>query len=133
MPPLPALPTPEVFISYDAANNWLYADWQGEHDQASARQCCGHIQAAMQRYPTGKLLNDNSNLSRSEVQLTEWGVNWLREMYAQGLRYMAWVYAPDYPGRQPSEMLVRYLDKPTVVAFDDVATACLWLSRQQGR
>ena len=130
---LPVLETPEVLISYDAENDWLYADWQGVHDQHSARVCCGYIQTALQQYPTHKLLNDNSSLSRPDTQLTEWGVNWLREMYARGLHYVAWVYAPDYPGRKPSDALVQYLEKPTVLAFDDVATACLWLSRQRNR
>ncbi|MBT9393626.1 hypothetical protein KLP40_10675 [Hymenobacter sp. NST-14] len=133
MPLLPVLEAPEIIISYDTENQWLYADWQGEHTQDSARVGCHHIQTALGQYPTSKLLNDNSNLSRPQMQLTEWGVNWLREMYGQGLRFVAWVYAPDYPGRKPSDALVRYLEKPTVLAFDDVATAFLWLSRQQVR
>ena len=128
----PNLGTPDILISYDAENDWLYVNWQGMHTQASVQHGCQLMQDALRQYPTRRILNDNSNLVRLNLQLTEWGVQWLRGMYEVGLRYMAWVYAPDFPGRKPSDSIIQYLDKPTVLAFDDVATACLWLSRQQG-
>lgn len=125
------LETPELLISHDAVNDWLYVSWLGSHDQESARACCRQIKAVLQQNPTGKILNDNSGVMNPNAQLTEWGVRWLQELYALGLRYAAWVYAPNYPGRSPSDALVQYLDKPVVVTFDDLATAHDWLQRQR--
>lgn len=125
------LETPGLLISHDTTNDWLYVSWLGEHDQASARACCEQIQTVFQQYPTSKILNDNSNVVNPNAQLTAWGLRWLQEMHALGLRYVAWVYAPDYPGREPSDALVQYLSKPVVVTFDDLATAHDWLQRQR--
>ena len=131
MPLQPLLETPGLLISYDVANDWLYVSWLGDHDQESARACCEQIHAVFQQYPTSKVLNDNSNVLRAAASLTPWGIQWLQQLYTLGLRYVAWVYAPDFPGREPSEMMIKYLDKPVIVAFDDVATAHDWLQRQR--
>lgn len=124
------LKTPNLLISHDRANNWLYVNWQGTHDQESARACCRQIQAVFEQHSVSKILNDNSNVMRASTQLTPWGVQWLTELHASGLRHAAWVYAPDYPGRTPSEAIVQYLANPIVATFDDLATAHDWLRRQ---
>ena len=68
---------------------------------------------------------------RAAAYLTPWGVQWLQQLYSLGLRYMAWVYAPDFLGREPANAIMQYLDKPVVVAFDDLATAHSWLAQQR--
>lgn len=127
----PILELPELAISYDHDNHWLYVNWRGAHDHASSQAGCLLLLEAIQRRPTAKLLNDNSNVTHTSFQVTDWSLSWLRDMHAAGLRYLAWVYAPVFPGRTSTEAIVQYLTNPTVASFDDVATAYHWLRRQQ--
>ncbi|RSK48823.1 hypothetical protein [Hymenobacter rigui] len=124
------LEQPGISISYDHDLQWQYVNWQGVHDSASSRQGCLLMLEAMRLRPAAKILNDNSNITYTSVYLTEWSLNWLREMHTAGLRYLAWVYAPVFPERQATEAIVQYLSNPTVASFDDVANAYNWLLRQ---
>ncbi|UOQ80852.1 hypothetical protein [Hymenobacter sp. 5414T-23] len=95
------LDTPEITISYDADNQWLYADWKGEHDQESSQRCCMLLLDSLRQWPCHKLLNDNSSISKTTVQISVWGAWWLEEMMRAGLQYVAWIYpAILLPGRQ---------------------------------
>ncbi|RSK31747.1 hypothetical protein [Hymenobacter metallilatus] len=118
-------------ISYDHDNHWLYVNWQGFHNQESSRQACLLILEVMRRRPAAKILNDNSNITHTTVYLTSWSLNWLQEMYAAGLRYLAWIYAPEFPERKSTDAIVQYIENPTVASFDDLATAYNWLRRQR--
>lgn len=125
------LELPQLTISYDHDNQWLYVNWQGVHDQDSTRQGCLLILEVIRQRPVAKILNDNTNITHPSFQVTEWGISWLRTMHAAGLHYMAWVYAPTFPQRRASEAIVQYLANPTVASFDDLATAYYWLRQQQ--
>ncbi|MCA8831068.1 hypothetical protein LF252_10565 [Hymenobacter sp. BT728] len=109
---------------------WQYVNWHGVHDIASSRQCCLLMLEAMRLRPSAKILNDNSNIIRTSVHLTEWSLQWLASMHEAGLHYLAWVYAAEFPERQSTEAIVKYMARPTVASFDDVATAYNWLLRQ---
>lgn len=123
--------SPKLTISYDTDNDWLYVSWHGPHDQESARLGCLQLLAVMRERPTAKVLNDNSNVQRADLVLSQWGIDWLGQMHALGLRFLAWVYAPEFASREPTEALVRYLASPTVVTFDDLASAYHWLRQQR--
>ncbi|UOQ77885.1 hypothetical protein MUN84_04360 [Hymenobacter sp. 5516J-16] len=123
--------SPGITISYDYHNKWLYVNWWGEHNQESGRAGCDLILTVLSEWPAAKILNDNSNVTRAALQLTTWGISWLRDMYAAGLRYLAWVYAPDFQGRAAADKMMRYLEKPLVATFDDVASAYTWLRQQK--
>jgi hypothetical protein len=127
----PILELPQLTISYDHDNHWLYVNWQGAHDQESSRQGCLLILEAIRQRPVAKVLNDNSNITHTSFQVTEWGINWLKTMHEAGLHYLAWVYAPAFPARKSAEAVVQYLANPTVASFDDLATAYHWLRQQR--
>lgn len=127
----PILELPQLTISYDHDNQWLYVNWQGVHDHASSRQGCLRMLEVMRQRPVTKILNDNTNITYTSIQLTDWSLNWLRDMHAAGLRYLAWIYAPVFPARKSTEAIVQYLSNPTVASFDDLATAYYWLRQQQ--
>ncbi|TGE26443.1 hypothetical protein [Hymenobacter metallicola] len=62
---------PGIYIGYDAHNQWLYVDWKGEHTQDSSQQACMLMLESLRQYPCPKILNDNSSITRTTVQLTE--------------------------------------------------------------
>ncbi|TGE20533.1 hypothetical protein E5K00_21300 [Hymenobacter aquaticus] len=121
---------PGIYIGYDAVNQWLYVDWKGEHTQDSSQAACLLMLENLRQYPCHKILNDNSSITRTTVQLTEWGAWWLSEMLRAGLRYIAWVFPRDFAARQASEQVLALIQKPVVGTFDDVASAYVWLQRQ---
>ena len=122
--------TPGISIGYDDDNQWLYVDWKGEHDPDSSWAACGLMLEAMQGFPSAKILNDNSNITRTTMQLSARSLEWLARMHAAGLRYLAWVMPRELHSRRTTEGVVLDIEVPTVCTFDDVASAYLWLQRQ---
>ena len=122
--------SPELFIGHDALNEWLYVDWRGEYNQDLSRATCRRMLETIQAWPCTKILNDNSSITRTTVQLTQWGEQWLADMQAAGLRCIAWVLPTDPLVRQVTEDIVQAIDTPRVVAFQDVASAYSWLRQQ---
>ncbi|KAA9333131.1 hypothetical protein F0P96_09120 [Hymenobacter busanensis] len=127
----PITDTPSITIGFDAVNNWLYVDWKGEHDQESSQTCCLLMLEALRKFPCAKILNDNSSITRTTVQLTVWGAWWLEEMQRAGLQYVAWVYPRVFEARQATEATVKFIQQPVVATFDDVASAYVWLQKQR--
>ncbi|GAB2792634.1 hypothetical protein HNQ93_003629 [Hymenobacter luteus] len=125
------LETPGLVISYDYTNQWLYADWRGEHDQDSTRAGCGLMLEALSQWPSSKILNDNSNVTSIAVQLTTWGIGWLQAMYVAGLRYLAWIYSPATHNPQVVQDIIRTTNKPIVASFHDLPSARIWLRQQK--
>ena len=120
----------DLYIGFDAANQWLYVDWKGEHTPESSRAACLLMLESIRVQPCAKILNDNSNITRTTVELTAWSAWWLEEMRKAGLRYIAWVYPRDFDARQATEATVQYIERPVVATFDDVASAYIWLRQQ---
>jgi hypothetical protein len=129
----PILDTSAISIGYDSDNQWLYADWKGEHDQDSSQAGCMLLLEALRKHPCHKVLNDNSSITSTTVELSEWGAWWLQEMMRAGLQYVAWVYPRNFAARQATEATLQLIPRPMVTTFDDVATAYLWLQAQAVR
>lgn len=130
---IPLIENSGIAIGYDADNHWLYVDWRGEHDQDSSQAACMLMLEALRSRPCHKILNDNSSITRTTVQLSLWGAWWLEEMLRAGLQYIAWIYPRDFAARQASESTLQAIQHPVVATFDDVASAYLWLQRQHVR
>ena len=125
--------TPGISISYDAENQWLYVNWKGAHDPASSWAACGLMLEAMRAFPCPKILNDNSSITRTTMQLSARSLDWLAQMRAAGLRYLAWVMPRELDSRRTTEGVVLGIEAPVVCTFDDVASACAWLQRHPPR
>jgi hypothetical protein len=121
---------PELVISYDAANEWLYADWRGDHDGESSQAGCLLLLEALRRRPASKLLNDNSNITRQTMQLSEWSLWWTQEMARAGMQYIAWVFPRSFDHRPGTEQIVKFIRQPVIASFDDLASAYCWLQQQ---
>lgn len=127
----PVLATEGIAISYDSTNQWLYVDWQGEHNQDTSRAACLLMLEALRSCPCHKILNDNSNVIRTTVELSSWSTWWLEEMLRAGLQYIAWVFSRNFVSREASEKILLHIQRPVIGTFDDVASAYLWLQQQR--
>jgi hypothetical protein len=117
-------------ISYDHTNQWLYADWHGEHNQETSREACVLLLEQLRRYPTTKILNDNSRIVQTTVEMSEWGAWWLGEMRAAGLAALAWVYPRNFVAREATDAVLARIQQPVIATFNDVASAYFWLQAQ---
>ncbi len=126
----PLIDSPAVFIAHDKVNHCLYADWRGDYNQEVSRSTCRMLLALQRQLPCTKLLNDYSSMTRTTVQFTQWGEQWLADMQDAGLHCIAWVLPSDALARQVTEELVQAIITPRVVAFQDVASAYSWLRQQ---
>jgi hypothetical protein len=125
--------SPEIFIGHDAENRWLYVDWKGEHDQESSQAACLLMLDSLRTWPCHKILNDNSSITRTSMQLSLWGAWWIEEMRAAGLQFIAWVLPRNLVARHTTETTVHAIEQPLVGTFDDIASAYVWLQQQQPR
>lgn len=123
--------TPSLSISYDPANEWLYVEWKGSHDELSAYTGGELVLHYLQARACSKMLNDNSLVTSDWEKGAEWvGGEFYKQLAEQGIRFVAWVAPPHWAARKSMETAMYYVVKPIVILFDDVATAYDWLTRQ---
>ncbi|QNE40162.1 hypothetical protein F1C16_11630 [Hymenobacter sp. NBH84] len=121
---------PGLKVSYDQTNQWLYADWYGEHTPESSAVACQLMLEVAQERRCAKILNDNSNITHSTARITDVGWQWMRDIYASGVYYFVWVSPTSAMDEQMRENALRSSGRPFVVTFPDLASACSWLLRQ---
>ncbi|HEX8425874.1 hypothetical protein [Hymenobacter sp.] len=126
----PVLATEGIAISFDFSNQWLYVDWQGEHNQETSQAACLLMLEALRAWPCNRILNDNSSITRTTMELSLWGAWWLEEMVRAGLQHIAWVFPRNFAARQSTESVLLTIERPIVGTFDDVASAYVWLQQQ---
>ena len=122
--------TPSLSISYDADNQWHYVEWKGKHDPISSWAACTLMLDTLRAFPCAKILNDNSGIQRTTMQLSARSLDWLAQMHAAGLQVLAWVLPQKLASRRTTEGFVLQIDAPTVCTFDELASAYDWLQRQ---
>ena len=128
----PLIDTSGLSISYDPENQWQYVEWKGEHDPVSSWAACGRMLDIMRAFPSPKILNDNSSITQTNLQLSARSLEWLAQMHAAGLQFLAWVMPRELDSRRTTEGVVLHIEAPVVCTFDDVASAYAWLQRQPG-
>ncbi|MGI4832567.1 MAG: helix-turn-helix domain-containing protein [Janthinobacterium lividum] len=132
MPLRPLVDTPGLSISYDADNQWQYVEWKGKHDPVSSWAACALMLDTLRAFPCARILNDNSGITRTTMQLSARSLDWLAQMHAAGLQVLAWVLPPQLASQRTTEGFVLKVDAPAVYTFDDLASAYAWLQQQPG-
>lgn len=126
----PLLNTPGLSISYDPDNQWQYVNWTGAHDAVSSWAACAQMLDVMRAFPCAKILNDNSGITHTSMQLSARSLEWLAHMHTAGLQFLAWVMPRELVARRTTEGVVLAIEAPMVCTFDDLASAYAWLQRQ---
>ena len=122
--------TPSLAISYDPDNQWQYVEWKGKHDPVSSWAACALMLDTLRAFPCPKILNDNSGITRTTMQLSARSLDWLTQMHAAGLQVLAWVLPQQLASRRTTEGFVLQVGAPVVCTFDELASAYDWLQRQ---
>jgi len=127
--PLELLHTnPNLSISYDNKNNWLYLEWQGEQTLTNVRKSCLLIaQCFLQRSYT-RVLNDNSNVTSYTREVFAWlSSDFLPYMHLAHIEYVAWVFLPEIDKQFYTNIALYKDSSPIVALFEDLASAYSWL------
>ncbi|RSK29794.1 hypothetical protein [Hymenobacter metallilatus] len=123
--------TSSLSIAYDPTHAWLYVEWKGAHNAHSARAGGELVLDYLQQRPCHKMLNDNSQVTSDWEQGARWvGTEYYQRLAQQGMHTVAWVCPAYWPARKSMETAMRFITRPVVVLFDDVASAYTWLLRQ---
>lgn len=114
-------------LSYNKAEGWLQAIWQGYVDQTEAHWGAQSYLQHVARMPSAFLLNDNSGLQGPWFESLEWLVDvWVPQAKLLGLRYVAHVVQAD----QHHDVLTDRLHGAApfeLQIFHDPADARQWL------
>lgn len=122
------LSEPNITISYDYENEWLYVDWLGDQDLHSVQEGCEKMLELLKSERATKVLNNNTHVTSMWSEAAEWGGKvWFPAMAEAGLEYFAWVYSPNHYSRLSTDLTLQYTTQPIVATFDDLATAAAWL------
>jgi len=122
--------TPALSIAHDSANEWLYVEWKGEHSEATALSGGFEVLRCLRLRPCVKILNDNSQVTSNWEKAAQWVGEYYYDQLAQlGVQYVAWVYPGHWAVRNSMDTAMKYVTRPLVVTFDDLATAYAWLQQ----
>lgn len=125
--------SPPLSISYDPTHKWLFVEWRGHHTTASALSGGEQVISCLRQKSCHKMLNDNSLVTNDWEPAARWvGAEFYPRLAELQMRYVAWVCANNWSARRSMEATMLFITEPTVVLFDDVATAYTWLMRQGG-
>lgn len=119
-----------VEAHYDADNAWLYWDWKGPLHTPEVVAACRQLFPLIRQTGARKLLNDNSRVTENSWELAMMTANlYLPDLDRAGITHVAWVCPSVLDARNRIEVGYLYCDnKPELLLFDDLATACTWLS-----
>jgi hypothetical protein len=120
-----------IAIFYDHTNDWLFADWYGEHNRETSQAACLLLLEQLRLHSTTRILNDNTRIVRTSIELGEWSAWWLGEMRAAGLAALAWVYPQNFAARKATDAILLRISQPLIATFDELASAYFWLQAQK--
>ncbi|RYU83319.1 STAS/SEC14 domain-containing protein [Hymenobacter persicinus] len=124
------LDTAALSVFYDPLNHWLYVEWKGIHTEESAQSGGTQILRCLQQCPCDKVLSDNTQVTSNWEKAAQWVGEYYYEQLAQrGVQYVAWVYPAHWAVRNSMDTAMKFITRPQVVTFDDLASAYSWLQQ----
>ncbi|HEX8327183.1 MAG TPA: hypothetical protein VF629_06565 [Hymenobacter sp.] len=121
--------TAPVAVYYDKANDWLFADWRGTLTLKQVQAGCLTLARCFLKRSYARVLNSNCDVVSISPEAAPWlAGEFLPHLGLAGIKYLAWVCAPNLLLQHFANEAVRPLSA-TVVVFDDLAGAYAWLQR----
>lgn len=120
--------TPAVSVFYDADNEWLYLDWQGDLTLESVQAGCLVVAQCFLHRNYQRVLNDNSGVTSLSPEVASWlATRFLPYLQLTAIEYIAWTYSPNMDTQSWTNSAVYQVDGPVVAMFDDLESAYAWL------
>lgn len=130
-------PLGKVFltITYDAENQWVYANWSGYQTLQSIQQGANTYLEVFADYKCHYLINDNRLVAGPWSQATEWlAQDWTPRAVAFGLTHFAHVISPEALARLSAENLHHRIKGALhMQIFEQAEKAQEWLRQVKGK
>ncbi len=124
--------TPNVSVYFDAANNWLFLEWEGDLTLARVQAACREIAQCYLIKSYDRILNSNLRVTSATTDITGWlASTFMPALDLAGVRQLAWVLAPTLCGRTVVLDTLARCQHMGINLFEDVEGAVSWL--QQNR
>ncbi|MBG8554680.1 hypothetical protein [Hymenobacter guriensis] len=120
-------------VQHDAANQWIYNNWQGLLSTDAVIQGCQGVLQVLHATKCPYMLNDNRAVIGSWNQANDWiEQQWMPQALAAGLTRFAHVVAPGIFGQASAEaMHQRVGNRFEMRLFQDIEAAQNWLQLAQ--
>lgn len=122
---------PHVTIYFDADNQWLYIEWEGELQLPDVQHACLEIAHCFVKHPYVRVLNNNAQVLSASYDVAPWlAQHFLPYLHLAGVERMAWVVAPTLRGALVAQHTVHRLPHELAIAlFTDLEDAVHWLQQ----
>lgn len=123
-----------IEISFDPLTRWIYADWKGYQSDASAKEDCELILAALTRFNASSMFNDNRQVVGIWTGFADWiARDWFPRMRAAGMRKFALVYSPTRLSQISADAAMLHFDPEgrVVAGFFAETEASSWLANSE--
>lgn len=116
-------------LEYDAANEWLYANWIGYQTPDNIKAGITAAVELRETYQYSKILNDNRSLIGPWDMANDWLYErWVPEVTSKGIKYIAHLLSIGLLGQFSIQNLRTRLTKQIdIKLFDDMDKAKAWL------
>ncbi|WP_242921287.1 hypothetical protein [Pontibacter liquoris] len=123
------LTTDFLALEYNAVDDYLIANWQGELTNEAIMQGYENILFYIKKEHCHKLLDNHYNVQGLWAELAEWcAYDWNPRAVAAGLQYHAVVYANSHFSRLSTDKAMRLVKSGIIEGFDTVQDAEGWLT-----
>jgi len=124
--------TPHVSVYFDAANNWLFIEWEGDVTLADVQLGCLEIAHCFLNTSYARILNSNLRITSVTPDIAGWlsGV-FMPALELAGVQQLGWVLSPTLCGRNLVLDTLARCSHMGINTFEDVEGAVSWL--QQNR
>lgn len=124
--------TPYVSVYFDATNNWLFVEWEGDLTLDRVQLGCLEIAHCYLHASYTRILNSNLRVTSVTPDIAGWLASvFMPTLEQAGVRQLGWVIAPSLCGRNlVLDTLARcpYLG---ISMFEDVEEAVSWLQHNR--
>ncbi len=119
---------PNLSVSYDCTNQWLFLDWRGDLTLPLAQASCLAVAQCFLGQHYTRILNNNAGVTSMAPNVPTWlAKEFLPYLRLAGIQCVAWVYSPNLRVKCYTDAALQTLEAPVVNLFDDLESAFAWL------
>ena len=125
--------SPNVTVSWDSDNQWVYVDWRNIPPEEEIRQGSASLVECVRLKHATKILNDNQRITGKwpTGMALEISKVWFPQLLEAGLQKFAWVQSADPGSRVSAKVSSAAIQEQEVVRFfSNEADARAWLKEE---
>ncbi len=124
--------TPYVSVYFDATNNWLFVEWEGDLTLDRVQLGCLEIAHCYVHESYARILNSNLRVTSVTPDIAGWLASvFMPTLEQAGVRQLGWVIAPSLCGRNLVLDTISRCPYLGINMFEDVEDAVSWLQHHR--